>query len=67
MKRFALILLVAVMALSLAACGKFKCDFCKKEKFGTINKSTVFGQDLQYCNACKKDLQDFSEDLKDLT
>ena len=55
------------MALSLAACGKFKCDFCKKEKFGTINKSTVFGQDLQYCNACKKDLQDFSEDLKDLT
>ncbi len=67
MKKITLILLAAVMALSLAACGKFKCDFCQEEKFGKINKTTIFDQEMQYCNDCKEDLQDLAEDLKDLT
>ena len=66
MKKFVLILLVAVMALSLAACSKFKCDFCNEEKFGTVNKANIFDREMQYCNDCKDDLQEFMDALKNM-
>ena len=66
MKKLAVILLVAVIALSLAACSKFKCDLCGEEKFGKVNQTTFLGQDMQYCNDCKDDLQEFADALKNM-
>ena len=66
MKKLTLILLAAVMALSLAACSKFKCDFCGEEKFGKVNQINFLGQDMQYCNDCKDDIQEFADALKNM-
>ena len=66
MKKFTLILLVAVTALSLAACSKFKCDFCSEEKFGKINQIQFLGKDMQYCNDCKKDIEEFVDALENM-
>ena len=66
MKRIAIVLLVAVLAMSLAACGKFECDLCGEEKFGKVNTTSFLGKEIEYCNECKEDLQELSDSLKDL-
>ena len=66
MKKIVLVLLAAILTLSLAACSKFQCDFCKEEKFGKVNTTNFLGQDMQYCNDCKDDLQEFADALKNM-
>ena len=64
MKKIAIVLLVAAMALSLVACGKFTCDLCKEEKFGKINTTSFLGQEIEYCNSCKDELDELSQNVE---
>ncbi|MDE7298094.1 MAG: hypothetical protein K2N94_04605 [Lachnospiraceae bacterium] len=51
-KRFLAVLLVTVSLLSLAGCGKFKCDMCGEEKSGKKHEQTVLGETLTICDDC---------------
>ena len=53
-KMICVILLIALMAGMLSACSVFKCDICRKTKFGDPNE--LFG--LTYCDDCKEDIYD---------
>ena len=66
MKKIFAILLVVVLAMSMAACGKFTCDLCDEDKFGKKNTAEIFGQEIEYCNDCKEELEDFSNSLDGL-
>ena len=71
MKRiFCLTLALLIIATCFAGCkfGKFKCDLCGEEKFGTKNDTEFLGQTITYCSECDDkldELEDSIDDLKD--
>ena len=57
--RIIAILLLAVMLLTLCACGKkFVCDFCDKEKSGKQYEYELFGEKITICKDCYNELKE---------
>ena len=52
------LVLVVTMALMLAACGKFTCDYCGQEKTGKRYEVTslLLGDGIA-CEECKNEIQ----------
>lgn len=64
MKKKILAMTLAVIAvLSIAGCGKFKCDLCSQEKSGKKHTETVMGQKVTICNDCYKGLEELGDAL----
>lgn len=62
MKRFiCVLLLIAMLATMLTACGKFECDLCGEEKFGKKYESEFLGQEILICKDCYEDLEDLAD------
>ncbi len=62
MKKFVKIMAI-VMALvilfSFAACKKkFTCDICGETKVSHVHKEKIFGQKVEICDECYKELKD---------
>lgn len=68
MKKLIPMLVTAVLVLTmLVSCGKpFTCDLCREEKTGKQNTATVLGQEVVYCNDCKKELDKVGKGIEDL-
>ena len=64
MKKVICIVLLVVMLMTMftGCVAKFECDLCGEEKFGIKNEGNVLGMTVEYCNDCKKGL----EELKDM-
>ena len=62
MKRaICVLLLIAVLATMLTACGKFSCDLCGDEKSGKKYESELLGQEITICKDCYDDLKDLAD------
>ena len=62
MKRFiCVLLLIAMLATMLTACGKFECDLCGEEKSGKKYESEFLGQEILICKDCYEDLEDLAD------
>ena len=60
-KKIIALLLMVTTAISLTAGGKsFTCDICGEEKTGKQYKTTVFGEEVVYCEDCKEVMDDVS-------
>ena len=59
-KIICVVLLVALMATLLTACGVFECDLCGENKFGIKHEESLFGETITYCDDCKEDLEDLN-------
>ena len=60
-KVIAILTLAVIIATVMAACGKFTCDLCEKEKSGKKHKETYLGQDIVICDDCYDDLEDLAK------
>ena len=60
-KLICVVLLVVVIATMLTACGKFKCDLCGEEKSGKKYERELFGQEIDICKDCYKDLEELAD------
>ncbi len=56
--------IVTLMAVGFAGCKKVECDFCGEEK--KCKTEEVFGEEMNICKDCEKDMEDLAEDMKDL-
>ena len=66
MKRIiALVLLLGMLVCVLTACGneKFQCGLCMKEVEGKKHTTDVYGQKLDICDDCYKQLQEMADAL----
>lgn len=64
-KKIIALLLTVTTVISLTACGKpFTCDICGEEKTGKQYKTTVYGEEVVYCNDCKEIMDDVSSWFK---
>ena len=62
MKRLICVLmLVAIMATMLTACGKFKCDVCGEEKTGKKYERELLGEEIDICKDCYKELEELAD------
>ena len=60
-KVICLVLLVVMLLTMLTACGKFECELCGEEKFGSKNQGEVLGMTITYCNDCKEGLKELQD------
>ena len=60
-KLICVVLLIAMMATLLTACGVFECDICGESKFGAKHEETLFGETITYCQDCKEDLEELND------
>ncbi len=60
-KLISVLLLVAVMATLLTACGSFTCGLCKKEKSGKKYDTEISGQAFVICKDCHDGLEELAE------
>lgn len=68
MKKIVALLVLAMLVLTLfASCGKpFTCDLCGEEKTGKKYTKEILGAELDYCNECKKELDNVGDEIEDL-
>lgn len=58
-KKIIALLLTVTTVISLTACGKpFTCDLCGEEKTGKKYTETVYGEEVTYCQDCRKELEE---------
>lgn len=62
MKKIALILLAAVLAISLTACSKtFHCGMCLQEKTGRQYSTRFLGEEIMVCHECYSEMKELAE------
>jgi hypothetical protein len=60
-KKISMLLIMAMLATSLTACGKFTCDWCGEEKSGKSHTTTALGEKMEICDDCYKEMKSMFE------
>ena len=63
MKKIIAIMLIVLTLLSLTACGKFTCDYCKEETFGKKYTYELLGKTFTVCKDCNEDIEEIKAKL----
>ena len=67
MKKLVLSVLAAVVLTTfLTACGKFTCGICLEEKSGSKKQAEFFGEKVDCCSDCYKELKELKDSLEEL-